>query len=110
MLLAAAAAIWLYGQQQRGGIDAPYVEIIYRGEVVQIINLYSSGLFSIEQLPYVEFEVRDSAVAFIRSNCPDQICVNTGWLRISGDFAACLPNRVLLVIPVADSSLDTITR
>jgi len=110
MLLAVATAIWLYGLQLRGGIDLPYAEIIYRGDVVQTVNLYSSGRFLIEQLPDVEFEVRDGAVAFIRSNCPDQICVNTGWLRISGDFAACLPNRVLLVVPAEDSGLDTITR
>ena len=31
----------------------------------------------------------------ISSPCPDKICIKMGWLERPGDYAACLPNRVL---------------
>ena len=30
------------------------------------------------------------------SDCRDKICVEAGWLEKSGDWAACLPNRVMI--------------
>ena len=108
-LLAVAFAVWVYGQQLRGG-EAGHAEVVYRGVVVRSVSLDSPGRFSIPELPEVEFETRNGAAAFVHSNCPDQVCVNTGWLRIPGDFAACLPNQVLLSIPAEDNGLDAITR
>lgn len=32
------------------------------------------------------------------SPCPDQVCVQFGWLSLPNDFSACLPNAMLLVI------------
>lgn len=31
----------------------------------------------------------------VSSPCPDKLCVKMGWLERPGDYAACLPNRVL---------------
>ncbi|AHC16810.1 NusG domain II-containing protein [Salinispira pacifica] len=33
---------------------------------------------------------------FQSSDCRDQICVHAGWLENGGDWAACLPNRVII--------------
>jgi hypothetical protein len=35
---------------------------------------------------------------FVHSDCRDQICVHAGWLSRGGEWAACLPNRVILRI------------
>jgi len=93
-----------------GASDGIRAEIIYRGEVAGVIYLDEKGYFSIPQLPQIEFLAEDGAVAFIRSDCPDQVCVNTGWIRIPGDFAACLPNEVLLRIATNSAAgLDIVT-
>ena len=110
VLLVAALAVWLTARQLGAGLPAHRADVVYRGAVILSIDLRESGRFSIAELPQVELEVRDGAAAFVRSNCPDQVCVNTGWLRISGDFAACLPNEVLLVIPVEDGGVDAVAR
>ena len=34
----------------------------------------------------------------VSSPCPDKICVRMGWLSRPGDYAACLPNKVLAEI------------
>lgn len=35
-------------------------------------------------------------IRFEEATCPDQVCVNTGWLTTAGSTAACLPGRVLI--------------
>lgn len=38
------------------------------------------------------------SVYFESSDCPDKVCVATGVLSKSGEWAACLPNRVFLKV------------
>jgi hypothetical protein len=40
----------------------------------------------------------DGRARFTHSDCRDQICVNAGWLDRGGEWAACLPNRVIIRI------------
>lgn len=108
-LLAIALALWLGARQLRAG-PARYANVVFRGDVVKRVYLHESGRFSVDELPGVEFEARSGDIAFVRSDCPDQVCVNTGWLSTPGDFAACLPNGVMIIIPADSGQLDAITR
>lgn len=42
--------------------------------------------------------IHDGAVRFIDSPCRNKHCIHSGWLHANGDFAACLPNRVTLLV------------
>lgn len=42
--------------------------------------------------------VEKGRIRFLQADCPDKICVNTGWLSRPGDMAVCLPNRVVVKI------------
>ncbi len=44
----------------------------------------------------VTVEVRDGAVAVIRSTCAQHVCVAAGWKHRSGDVIACVPNELLV--------------
>ena len=46
----------------------------------------------------IHLEVKDGAIAFVDSPCPDHLCENYGWLSREGDWAACLPARASLTI------------
>ncbi len=46
----------------------------------------------------ITFQIKDHAIRFLHSDCPDKICVNTGFLRKDGDIATCLPNKVILTV------------
>jgi hypothetical protein len=73
--------------------------IIYGGDLIETIYLTDEPrVFSVYQLPQITFSLNPDGVAFIKSDCPDQICVNTGKISQDGQFAACLPNEVLLII------------
>ncbi len=43
-------------------------------------------------------EVKGAGVHVVSSPCPDHTCIKFGWLYQEPDFAACLPNEVLVVV------------
>ena len=45
-----------------------------------------------------QLEVYAGRVRFINVECPDLICVRTGWIWRDGQAAVCLPNRAAVVI------------
>lgn len=57
-------------------------------------------VFSIESktgLP-ITFEVKDHAIRFLDSDCPDKVCVKAGYLQRDMDIASCLPNKTVLTV------------
>ena len=42
----------------------------------------------------VHLQVRDGAIAFLDSQCPDHVCEQFGWLNKEGAWAACVPAGV----------------
>ena len=46
----------------------------------------------------VEIAGDGESVFFSSSDCPDKVCVNTGKLHFSGEWAACLPNKTVIKI------------
>lgn len=43
-------------------------------------------------------QIENGAVRFTASPCHNKHCIHSGWLSQGGDFAACLPNRVTLLV------------
>ncbi len=77
------------------------VLIYHEGKVIDRFNLKegTARILSYEQNPEIEIQQwPDQTIAFVKSDCPDQICVNTGKLRKAGEFAACLPNNFVIVL------------
>ena len=100
LLLAALVALALlfytaYAWRNRGA-GGLVCEISVDGKVTQTLPLSEDCEFVLPQNPHIRLEVRDGAVGFTQSDCPDQICVHTGFLRRGGQTAVCLPNRVAI--------------
>lgn len=82
------------------------VKISQNGIVVREIDLSKTE----DQFFETEFdgrkntiEIKGGKIRVLDADCPDKICVNTGWLR-SGIPIVCLPNR--LVIEFAENETD----
>ncbi len=43
-------------------------------------------------------QIKDGKIRFTDSPCAAKVCIHKGWLSHSGDFNACLPNRVSIEI------------
>lgn len=74
--------------------------IIIDGEVVHTISeneLFAGGQYSFEAhgLHYL-VSYANGAARIKEAECPDQVCVRTGWLEKDGQISACVPGHVLL--------------
>jgi hypothetical protein len=107
-LIAAAALTFWLAYRFIFAEKGTYAEIYYQSQLVERIPLDTAkeGTFSIPQCPQVVFMLySDGSIAFYASDCPDKLCIHSGKLRLSGQFAACLPNRILVKI-VSDKLTD----
>ena len=46
----------------------------------------------------IQLEVKDGAIAFMDSQCPDGVCEDFGWLNEEGQWACCMPAGVFVTI------------
>ncbi len=83
-------------------------QIYYESQLVKTIALDKGKdeTFSIPEKPQVVFHLyEDGSIAFEESDCKDQICVHAGKLHSAGEFAACLPNEIVLkIVPFNDET------
>lgn len=53
----------------------------------------------------------DGRVRFEEANCPDHVCVDTGWISKPGQSAACVPGGIIInIIGEEESDTDIILR
>jgi hypothetical protein len=52
--------------------------------------------------------INNGQARFKQSPCPNQYCVNQGWLGHAGQVAICLPNQVSLQLMGAKASYDSL--
>jgi hypothetical protein len=95
LLLAAAIGMAVYSLAGRASSDRLYAEIYHRDALVKVVYLDEEQLITLPQHPEIQFEVKDGAIAFVHSDCPDKVCIYTGPQGEVGGFAACLPNQTM---------------
>jgi len=110
ILAAALGFSLLYNlQDSKNGSNMRTAVIKHEDEIIETINLDQvdqperitvSGNYDVVLL------VEKGRIRFEKSNCPDQICVNTGWLTNNGDVAVCLPNRTMIKIEGVNQEID----
>lgn len=107
LLIIPASIFWFYVLLTPDSFDSITAVITKDGQVIQRINL--SELDKPRTYEF-EFEYYDQIVAekgrirFLNSNCPEKICVSTGWLTKPGQIAVCLPNELIIKIEGHDKS------
>ena len=79
---------------------APRVAEIYAGgELARTVSLNRETRVAVAgPLGETRIEFRDGRARFVASPCRNKLCIRSGWLEDRGDSAACLPNRVSLVL------------
>ena len=51
-------------------------------------------------------EVKNNRVRVISSDCPDKICIKTGWISHGYEFILCAPNQVSIRIRFLPGQLE----
>jgi len=103
LIAAAAAGIVLMSGAGSGSVAVVRVD----GVVTRQVDLGVDQTFRVGD---VQLQVKDGAIAFIASDCPNKECIHAGWLKTPGSSAACLPNRVSVTIEGAgeQQEVDTV--
>lgn len=56
--------------------------------------------------PDMVIEIKSGRVRVAESNCPNQVCVRTGWVSRPGRTIICVPNRVVIKVKGRMSNVD----
>ena len=107
-LAAVVLAVFAWNSLQPAASGPAKGQISVNGKVVRTVDLSKDGEFALAENPHIRFSVKVGGIAFIASDCPDQLCVRSGYLSLPGQLAACLPNRVSLSVTGA-GELDGVT-
>lgn len=102
--LLAAAVLWMVRPQPRGPHLVATVAVENREVMTVDLETAEDQEFSILDetgLP-ITFQVREHAIRFLESDCPDKICIHTGFLKNDLDVASCLPNRTTLFVTMVE--------
>lgn len=92
-----------------GGNKHRIAEIIQDKEVVKRIDLDKVEKPERIKVPGLFNEivlVEKGRIRFEEAECPDRVCVKTGWLSKAGDSATCIPNRAMIRIKGENQELD----
>lgn len=98
VILLAAALLWLLWRPG-GTVSGAVLSVMgekteislngLSGETVTRTVIGKDGLI-------LKLEMHGNAVRICESQCPDQVCVRTGWLSRAGATAVCVPAEVIL--------------
>lgn len=106
-VLALLAAALAFFYMRPSPDTASECRVVLDGAEVRTVQLDRNQTFTIPERPNVVFAVKDGAIAFQSSDCPDKVCVHTGFIKAAGQSAACLPNGIILkIVPVGEVGAD----
>lgn len=99
-------------QRQMTGGDLR-LEIYTNGQLYRTISLSEA---TNEEIKVTEADGHYNVVAIEKgrarvkaANCPNQLCVKTGWISQPGQIAVCAPNKFNIVIKGKSGKVDTIS-
>ena len=105
VVLAAAALLFVLYRANAPKAE-PLVAVVDFGDgITETIPLDEDHDYLYDVGDYiVHLQVKDEAIAFLDSQCPDHVCEQFGWLDKDGAWAACVPAGVYVVVePTADA-------
>lgn len=89
-IIAAAAVFLIINNAGDGGAKAG---VFRDGEMIKELALDKDGIYPLEEYG-ITVEVKNRSVAVTESDCPDKICVRTGFISSPRQAVVCLPKRI----------------
>ena len=105
VVLVLAAALYFGVRAARSGKGGGLQAVVDFGDgITETLPLDTDHDYLYDVGDYVvHLQVKDGAIAFLDSQCPDHICEQFGWLDKDGAWAACVPAGVYVVVQEAAS-------
>lgn len=104
-VLLTAGGVWLVGRSDTAGQAA--VITTPAGEQTRSLSADQSFTLTGRDGLSVSIRIADGRLCFAEADCPDQLCVRSGWLAQAGDTAACVPAGIAVRV-TGDPPVDGI--
>jgi len=109
-VVALAVALWSGGRlasSQATGAVLIRDRTTIRTFTLQEMN--TDATYSVESLGYhFTIQTGGGRIRFASSDCPDKVCVQTGWISRPPQVAACVPGHLLLRVNGDSGDVDVI--
>ena len=105
-LLLLAGSVWLAARflRQEGAV----VEV-RAGEVTESFPLGKDREYTVEDGDHRNtIVIRSGRVCMESANCPDQVCVRTGWIEYEGETIVCLPHKIVVSLNGGGNGYDAV--
>ena len=104
VVLAAAALLFVLYRANAPKAE-PLVAVVDFGDgITETIPLNEDHDYLYDVGDYiVHLQVKDGAIAFLDSQCPDHVCEQFGWLSEQDAWAACVPAGVYVTVQAAET-------
>lgn len=103
VLCLAAIGVFLFASRDKGAVAEIWVD----GKIFTSFSLDEPFELTLDNGVTLKGDGKEAW--FSHSDCPDKVCINTGKLSVSGEWAACLPNETVLKIVKGDRKVDTVS-
>ncbi len=70
-------------------VTTPYKKLIFPLKQDKVITVKGA-------IGKLTFIIKNGRVKVLHSSCSNKICIKTGWISSSGEYIACVPNRILI--------------
>ena len=105
VLLAAVLMFFLVrGRQERDTGSGAVAVVTVDGEEIGRYPLKKNGTFSLNDGSNI-LVVENGEAWVSEANCPDKVCMGMGKISRNGEFIACLPNRLIVVVEGGEQAL-----
>ena len=102
VLGAAAVLLLVLGTRQKGSGTRLEAVVDFGDGITETLPLEQDHDYLYEVGDYVvHLQVKDGAISFRDSLCPDHVCEQFGWLSQEGAWAACVPAGVYVEVQSA---------
>ncbi|MDF9406871.1 NusG domain II-containing protein [Pelotomaculum isophthalicicum JI] len=89
------------------------LEIYANGQLYQKISLSETITEEIKVINadghYNVVEIEKGRARIKEADCPNQVCVKTGWVSQPGQIAVCVPNKFNIAVKGKSNKVDTIS-
>ena len=95
VILGIAAGLYIYLNKKPGGKAV----LKYGNNQTMDIDVSTDGKINLESNGIeIPLDIKEGAIAFIQSECPDHICERFGYIKNVGESAICLPAQASVTI------------
>lgn len=100
VIIFVAVVFLLLSALEKQGSSNISAQIYKDGTIIKTVSLSENQTIEIDS---VRLQIKDKKIGFIESDCPDKLCVKTGYLENNDDICVCLPNKIYIKL-VGDSN------